>query len=161
MKKPMIFIFSLIVLVVFLFGVRLGTQVDKQDKELSSLLTPSPTNIPSPTNTPISYIEYKLENCNVSFSLSNLFSQSELSSEEAKFNHGNQKVYINCNPEIVAGYKKLFATKEPELTENVNNQKINMYKTDEGIGYIIKKQSSKETLFSFPESLLPLFKSSI
>ena len=64
--KPYLFLFSLVVILAFILGVRYGQKVEKSNKIIDAFLKlPSPTMLPTPT--PISYIEYKSKKWGLKF----------------------------------------------------------------------------------------------
>lgn len=64
--KPYLFLFFLIVILVFILGVRYGQRVEKNNKTIDYLLKlPTPTAPVTPT--PPSYIEYKSKKWGLKF----------------------------------------------------------------------------------------------
>lgn len=56
--KSYLFLFFLLIILVFILGVRYGQRIEKNNKIVDYLLKITPTKIP-PSPTPIKYIEFK------------------------------------------------------------------------------------------------------
>lgn len=64
--KPYLFLFSLVVILAFILGVRYGQKIEKNNKIVDFILkSPSPTPLPSPT--PVPNTEYKSKKWGLKF----------------------------------------------------------------------------------------------
>lgn len=68
-KAPLIFIFVLALVLIFIIGFRSGQQVEKTNEAIDFVLsiTPSPTSLPSPSPTPVKYQDYKSKRWGLKF----------------------------------------------------------------------------------------------
>jgi hypothetical protein len=64
--KPYLFLFFLIIILIFILGVRYGQNIEKNNKVVNYLLSITPTPIP-PTPTPVKYTDYKSKKWGLKF----------------------------------------------------------------------------------------------
>lgn len=84
-QKSLIFLVILILVLVFILGVRYGQRVEKTNKIVNYVLSITPTKVP-PTPTPISYKEYKSKKWGLKFSYpSNLEVKESTNTSEILF----------------------------------------------------------------------------
>lgn len=157
MSRPILFLFILVAITLFLLGIKIGNNVNKIDCQINQKINITPTVINTPTFAQLIYKKYELSLCKKTFTLSNLFEQKVFASDEARFNYNNQIILVSCNKQTVEKYQDIFATQESKLIKDINGLKTKIYQSPEGIGYLTKSENNQYVVFSFPASLLPLF----
>ncbi len=84
-KTPYVFLFTLLIVLVFLVGFRSGQKVEKSNKTINYLLSITPTKIP-PSPTPMIYTEYKSKKWGLKFTYpNNLEIKESTTSSEISF----------------------------------------------------------------------------
>ncbi len=64
--KPYLFLFFLVVVLIFILGVRYGQKIEKNNKVVNYILSITPTPKP-PTPTPVKYQDYKSKKWGIKF----------------------------------------------------------------------------------------------
>lgn len=86
--KSYIFLIVLVVVLVFIVGVRYGQSIEKSNKTVEKLLSVTPTQTPAPTPT-ITYADYKSKKWGITFTYpSNLEVKENASKSAVLFKYG-------------------------------------------------------------------------
>ncbi len=114
-RGPIIFILVLIIVLVFILGLRYGQRVEKTNKAIDYLLSLPPTKPPQPTQIPLEFKEYMHKNCGVKFLYPTSATIEKESSTSALFNQGSvQSIKLTCD------LKSALATTEAGLLRRFN-----------------------------------------
>ncbi len=156
-KGPYIFLFSLILLITFLFGVKYGRKVERIDKYFYFLLSLTPKQEPSPTPNPYSFKFFNFKECKLSF----------VFPENLKFQKNKQTLKILDRKRLLA---EINCFKE-KPQKNLEGKKVELKFKDKKIqgfeknGFIFFEYRSKKNNVFYrikilPE-LFPLFSGSV
>lgn len=95
---PYIFIVTLVIVLIFVIGVRYGQKVEKINKETSYLLTKYPMLSPTPTSSPTEYKTIVLKTCGISFLIPNTLTIDRETSSSAKISDVKKEVlFVDCD----------------------------------------------------------------
>ncbi len=136
-KGPAILLVVLTIILVFILGVRYGQQVEKTNKNLSTLLSITPTK-PQPTQASLTFKTYSGKACGAQFlypSTLNVIKESSTSVQLTEKKTVLVDLTCVASPSAVAKGKKLEIRLNPQTGKNV--------------------------YFSISEDLLPLFTTSL
>ena len=89
-KTSIIFLLILIVILVFIIGVRRGQQVEKTNKIINYLISLPPSQTPQPTQKPLEFKTYKNNVCGIQFLYPIQFNKSSESSDSAHFSEKDE-----------------------------------------------------------------------
>ncbi len=112
---PFIFLGTLVAILLFIFGVRYGQQVEKVNKAVSAFANISPSPTPIPTVIPLAFSDYSHVGCNISFLLSNDLEKTSESSASALFSTRDKKLGVALSCE-----KKNFVKGKDETSVTIN-----------------------------------------
>ncbi len=136
-KGPTVLLIVLIIILVFILGVRYGQRVEKTNKSVAALLSIPPTK-PQPTQPPVTFKTYSGKACGAQFLYPSTLDLAKESSTSVQLVE-NELVMLDVNcvasPSAVSKDKK-FAIK-------------------------FNPQTGKSVYFSLSEDLLPLFETSV
>lgn len=165
-RGPFLLISGLLILLFFVFGVRLGARVEKANKTINYVLslTPKPPS-PTPTPKPLKFVSYQNKYCGLKFLYPENFKIEDLSSAGARLKNQNQNVLdLSCQKtqkdlqEMVSDQKistneAVFKNKKIKLWENKANAKFyfTLYNTLNG----------KTIVVIIDKNLYPLFESTL
>lgn len=139
--RSIVFILTLVAIVLFLAGFRLGKRIERIDK---TYVPPTPVITPTaaPTEPPLKFKEVSDSDCGVSF----------LMPEGLE-----KKVSVDCEKEAVAKSRKAFTEKEPAEEVRILTQKVRLYEKNKTVSFIIfNTQNGKRVLFAVPAEFLKL-----
>lgn len=134
--KPALLLVSLFVIVIFLFGFRLGKKVEQLNKNFA--LTPTPTRpvTTTPTEAPtVSYATYVSPGCALTLLYPEGFTEQKPSSTEARLIKGAQEIYFTCEKTAVQEAQKQ-ATGEAK-TVKVGTQSVRMFEKGGNNSWIV------------------------
>lgn len=95
---PYIFIVALVIVLIFVIGVRYGQQVEKVNKETSFLLTKYPEPSPTPTSSPTKYKTIVLKSCGISFLIPDTLTiERETSSSSTITDAKKEALALDCD----------------------------------------------------------------
>jgi hypothetical protein len=154
-SKPLIFLTSLLALVLFLGGFRLGKQVERLDKNYvpPTIITPLPSISPNPTSPIIKDFSHK--GCGISFLNATNLSTIKNSSNEALLMQDRERIYATC----ANGSQKLAGIKDREATESVliQGQTVRLIKHKGNYYFtILNMKNAKTVYFEVTEALKDL-----
>lgn len=132
-RMPYIFVGLLIAIIIFIGGIRYGQNIEKTNKNISYLLSVTPTKAVTPSQIPtISYSLYTHKGCSISFLKPSYIKKIKETSASAVLESNNQeRLEFNCSID-----KKAFSNIDQKNA--TNSVKLN---NKEFIG--IKNQSEK------------------
>lgn len=160
---PWILIITIVVVLVFILGIRYGQQVEKTNKTISYVLSIAPTQ--KPTDVPLNFKTFVSKICGISFLYPSTLKAENATSQSAQFIQNKQtQLAFSCdkkNPFIVSNDTNV-ATAEVQFqgkkikiqTKQDNNQKI-FFLT------LLNPLNVKTIFFQIDEKLLPLLESSL
>jgi len=136
---PIIFVAGLLVILIFIIGVRYGEKVEKINKKVDFYLSIAPTK-PAPTSPSLEFKTYQHEGCGISFLYPSFFKVEKESSNEATIKNSKKFVSFNCHQK---------AATEPTVDPQYSSfEKIN-------------PKNGKKIVFTVEKSLLPLLEKTL
>src|SRR3990167_2155584 len=109
---PYIFLGFLLLVLLFIVGVRYGQHVEKTNKLTSYLISIAPTATPAPSTAPLAFKTYKHAPCGIQFLLPTSFTTVKEGSEGAMLQEaGTIKISFECQ-------------KQPTITQTPSTQTI-------------------------------------
>ncbi len=164
-KGPYILITILIILLVFVLGVRYGQRVERTNKIINYLISLPPSPTAEPSQKPVEFQTYSNKVCGIQFLYPNSWLSSQ-STPEARFTDKNgTTILIGCeqpNPiDIKLGDEKI-ATEEV----NFKNKTMTFKIQDAGsrtyyMFKFINPKNSKSIFVDVDKSFYPLFEKSL
>lgn len=164
---PYIFITLLIIILVFLVGVRYGQRVEKTNKILDFInrLPPSPT-LPPKTAPDIAYATYENKTCGISF-LYPTYLRLKDSTSEARFTdiQNKDEITMNCAGKATTN-NKISSSSGSLMTKDVtiNGKKIsaNMLMNNTYYGFSLSNAVNGKMIdMTIKTELFPLFERSL
>lgn len=165
--RPLIFLLILLSIALFLFGVRIGKNIERLDK---SYLPPSPPPMPSATPSPfqLQLTTFLSSQCGIKFLYPTFFKEETVASDESRLTYQEDQITVNCQKSAAEQFLK---NKQSLLLRNKNTypmiesmkikgQKIDVYKANlknTVIFFLFNPQNSKRILITLPQNLLNLF----
>lgn len=137
---PFIFLTVLVIVLVFIFGVRLGEKVEKDNKKVDFFLSLPPTSTPAPTTAPLEFKTLTHAGCGLSFLYPSFYTIEKESSFSATIKSGKKFLSFNCQKNVVS---------EP----TVNPDYVSLVKTN--------LKNGKKIVFTVEKSLVPLLEKSL
>jgi hypothetical protein len=165
-KVPYIFLGILIVIVIFILGVKLGGRVEKTNKVIDVILSLPPTKTPAPTK-PIAFDTFKHKECGIQFLYPKTLKAEKISTEDAHLvaNGTDEEIYVNCSK---SNYLTTILNENNVTTSEaqLKNQKIKIYtlKTDsqEFASFQVKNPSNGKLItVVIDKNLYPLFENTV
>ncbi len=157
---PYILLVSLLSIVFFIIGTRYGQKVERTNKEIDYLLTPSPTALP--TQPLLQFTTYKNKGCGIQFLVPNLLTVEEETSVSSRLT-GYDKTLININCAKNASIGSVLEDKKTASEEiKLENKTITAQVFDNLLAFEIKNSKNyKKILVIISKSLYPLFENSL
>lgn len=114
-RGPIVFLLALVIILVFILGLRYGQRVEKTNKTIDYLLSLPPSKAPQPTQVPLEFKEYVHKGCGVKFLYPTAATIEKESSMSALFSQGSiQSIKLTCD------LKPALATTEAGLLRRFN-----------------------------------------
>jgi len=136
---PYVFIVILVIILTFIFGIRYGQRVEKDNKKVDSFLSQPPT-LPTPTGVPLEFKTYTNKDCGISFLYPAFFKVDKEGSFAARLKNNKTFIIFDCHRN---------ATSEPSISPNYTSlEKINPI-------------NSKKIYFTVEKSLQSLIEKSL
>lgn len=158
--NPYTLIGALVLILIFIGGIRYGQRVEKANKTVDFLASIPPTQ-PAPTQPPLQFAAYKNKTCGIEF-LYPSFLSYETSSESARFVREKQAVIqISCEKILSPPPVSLEA---PVATEEITlkNQAISGTLQNNQLIFTVKNPLNNRTLLiRIERDLYPLFEKSL
>ncbi|MBI2051367.1 hypothetical protein HYT33_01250 [Candidatus Roizmanbacteria bacterium] len=164
-KGPFILLFSLLLVLIFIVGVRYGQRVEQTNKTVSYLLSLTPS-APTPTEGPLRFQTYEHKPCGLQFIYPSTISKKNEASDEAAFEQKKHTLLaFSCqkNPKLLS-----FFEGEKVATEEIKFQKRTLRvktRSEEGQKLILltlqNPLNGKTVYLMVDEKLYPLFESSL
>ncbi len=157
---PYILIVFLLLILVFVAGVRYGQKVEQTNKFINYLSLLSPTR-PQTTPASLQFATYKNEACGLQFLYPTSLKKEKESSFSAQFtNENGSALSFNCDPNQTS----LLTEEENVATEEIKLQNKKIMATNKNglLTFRIKNPQNYKTIsFTVPKSLYPLFETSL
>lgn len=168
-KAPLILIFLLIIVLIFVVGVRYGQRVEKTNKTISYLVSIPPSATLQPTQAKVEFKTYTNKNCGVEFLYLSQFQTLQSSSEAASIGDINRSIGFLCNKTEDKNYNLISNLNDPSVASAsimFQDKKISGKTLDAGAEplYIFSLKNplnSKTIYFGVSKSLYPLFEESL
>ena len=168
--RPYMFLLILIILIIFILGVRYGQRVEKNNKVIEWYLTrmPTPTAPVIPTVIEIDYDTYKDKTCGVSFLYpKNLKTESSTASAVFKSSDGTTELTLQCDRQQNKLISQLdtakLATKEMTFKQQQIQAREGQLNTGKSmVGFTIRNPINNEfVLFNLNKNLYPLIEKTL
>jgi hypothetical protein len=159
-KGPALLIVALIVILVFILGVRYGQRVEKTNKNIEALLTLGPTK-PQPTQSAVGYETYDGTACGAQFLYPDDLRVENESSQSANITGGDQRITFSCgatNPFLALLEGQKVASDELTLLNRVVPVQLagaDVYFT------LTNNLTGRQVYFVVTKALIPLFNTSL
>lgn len=160
-KGPAILLVFLLLISVFMLGIKYGQKL----QSAASITSPLPTSpVPSPkatNDTSFTFAEYTHKGCGIQFLKPNPFKVTKESSLSAVLSYKNQNISFECPKKPV---RKLQKTEKTTATSSVllQNKTLQGYREGNNIRFIIEHAYRKTPIIiSIDNNLLPLIQSSL
>ncbi len=163
---PYIFLGALVVVLVFLAGLRYGQKVEKTNKTIDYLISIAPTKS-APSQIPLEFKIYELKACGLSFLYPSTYSEKNHSSQSAylAIDKNQPAIEIDCTQPDNSLKNFIGEKKTPTQEIKLLNQTVKATKVvgpPDSLVFQLKNYRLGKTLtFSIPATLLPLFKKSL
>lgn len=156
--KSWLFLFVLIIIIVFILGVRYGQKVEQTNKVINYLVSLPPTK-PPPTAFPINFKTYQNKVCGIRFLIPSTINIEDQSSDSAKFNENGEKIFqFNCQKGVKLEEEEKTAT--PSVT--FRNKKVFGKKDNNKAVFIINNPANgKKIYINTRLSFFPLLEKSL
>ncbi len=155
-KGPIILLSILTIFLFFILGMQYGKKVESTNKSVSYTLSLTPAQKPSQALiTPISYSEFKNEQCALSFLYPATMTIEKQSSTEALLKYNSQSIAVTCSKEIPVDTKK--ASGEALL----DSKKSLTFSSGNIIEYRVRNNINKLIIISVTKELSPLIEETI
>ncbi len=160
-RGPYIFLIILIIVLVFILGIRYGQSVEKTNKVIDYFLSLPPTK-PQTTPAPLRFETYTNKVCGIKFLYPSFLKKEEDSSDSARFAEKNITVLVlSCkekNEVLSLLEDKNIASQEITLKEKKVTAKLNK----NNFIFEFKNPKNHKTLYLLiNQNLFPLFESSL
>lgn len=160
-KGPLFLILTLLIILFFILGVKLGQKVEKTNKTISYVLslTPSPRPTQIKVEETVKYLNYENKKCGLKFLYpSNLIVKEASTAAEFKNSRGERSMSTNCQSNIKLEKETDVSTGEAYF----NNKKIIVNKKNTGtytllIFEIKNPKTLKSIRVEIRDDLYPLF----
>ncbi|KKQ01665.1 MAG: hypothetical protein UX17_C0038G0004 [Parcubacteria group bacterium GW2011_GWC2_45_7] len=164
-NKSYVLLFLLILILIFIIGVRYGQKVEKTNKAINYLLSITPTQpvtvVPAK---PLEFQNYTNKTCGISFLYPNSLTVQE-SSNSAVFSASNNEEQIKLSCDEKTQIKTIIADEDiATATAVFKNMKITVKNTNNSGVYIFKivnPKNLKNIYVAVKKSLYPLFEKSL
>ncbi len=135
-RGPIILIATLILISIFIIGMKYGRRVEQANKTISTILsiTPPPTVIPT-KSTPLTFTEYNHEGCGLRFTKPTHFKASKESTLGATLVYKDQIIAFECPQKQV---RELELSDKTTATTSVllNNKKLQGYTNGQNVRFV-------------------------
>src|SRR3989338_3205250 len=140
---PILLIGSLVLILVFVVGIRYGQRVEKTNKIINYLISLPPSPTPAPTLPPIKFDIFQNKNCGFKFLYPSTLKKNLESSYSAQLADKTQGIKFSCDQaeEIISTLQDIQATSQEGIFQN--------------------KKNFKTTAFIIAKSLYPLLEKSL
>lgn len=95
-KAPWILLLFLLLILIFILGVRYGQKVEQTNEAVSYYLTVTPQAAVSPTSVPLKFATYKNKFCGIEFTYPNSLSVKETTSSAAFMRNNEKQIEFDC-----------------------------------------------------------------
>lgn len=155
---PYFFLGFLLLVLLFIIGVRYGQHVEKTNKLTNYLVSMAPSATPAPSTVPLAFKTYKHTPCGVQFLLPSSFTTVKEGSEGAMLQDaGTIKVSFECP-------KQPTATQTTPSVQTISFQKKMIPVKEVGSLYVFTLRNLYNNLpivFSVEKTFFPLFEKSL
>lgn len=168
--RPYMFLLVLILVIIFILGVRYGQRVEKNNKVIEWYLTrmPTPTTPITPTLPEVAYDTYKDKTCGVSFLYpKNLKAEVSTASAVFKSGDGMTELTVQCdrqqNKLITQLDTEKLATKEMTFKQQkIQGREGQLNSGKSMVGFTIRNPINNEfILFILNKNLYPLIEKTL
>lgn len=164
-KGPYLLIFILVIILIFILGVRYGQQVEMTNKKINFYLSLAPTKPPQPTPPTLGFKTYSNKICGIEFTYPSFYRVEESSGSAVFKNEKNiHQMTIDCRP----SNKLLDALNDPKLTTReavFKGKKIEIKTASQLPDFyqfqVVNPLNIKHIYIGINKSLYPLFESSL
>lgn len=168
---PYIFIVILLLILVFIVGIRYGQKVEKTNKIINYLISIPPTQTPAPTQKPLEFKSYIYKYCGIKFLYPSTLEEWANSSTGARLNFidikpdktfsNNFAISFDCSPDNIM-FEEEMKTATEEIKFQNKNVKILKENNPLRINFqLTNKYNGKKVSFFVVESLYPLLEKSL
>lgn len=161
-RNAYIFLFSLLLILVFIIGLRYGQRVEKANKAISFILSMPPTKPPTPQPT-LAFLTYEHKGCKVRFLYPSSLEKVNESSTSAEFTaEGKKELTLNCNKSNPLF--SLLADTTQTATESIVFRNVHLTAKIQNDMRIFSLQQSGDKpslVFSIAQNLIPLLEKSL
>lgn len=164
-KGPLILIVFLIVVLVFVLGVRYGQRVEMTNKTVSLALSLTPAG-PTVTKSPLQFATYTSKDCGVEFLYPSSVSLIKRSTEEAKLSQDSAlAVAFSCakNPSFAPFFEdKSVVTSQVTFQKQVYKARVRKTDSQKYLFFTLRNPLTGKTVsLAVEEKLYPLLQSSL
>ncbi len=168
-RASIVLLLILVIVLIFIVGVRYGQKVEKTNKIVNYLISIPPSATLQPTQPKVEFKKYTNKACGVEFLYLSQFEKLQESSEAASIGDINRSIAFLCNKNQDKNYNLIRYLNDPKTaTAEVTFQKKKISgKTLEAGAeniYIFSLKNplnAKTTYFGVSKSLYPLFEKSL
>lgn len=164
-KGPVILLVSLSLVLFFILGVRYGQRVEKQNKEVETLLKTSPPISPQPTVV-TSFKKYESAGCNLEFVYPASYTLLKEQDESVSFSTNREDAGLAFSCEKDNPFSKLqtdkVATEEVQFQQKPLQAKSALLNGQKYLFFSLRNPvSAKDVYFIVEENLYPLIEGSL
>ena len=155
---PYFFLLFLVIILVFIIGVRYGQRVEKTNKTIDYVLSLTPTK-PVTSPKPVEYKKYVNSTCGIEFLYRSTMTKKESTVSAVFTEDGEEKLEIDCFPQsqlLEVLKDKNVATAEIEFQNKKIESKVIKNK-DVYVFSIAHPKTKKQLNISINKNLYPLF----
>ncbi len=163
-RGPWILLTTIIIILVFILGLRYGQKVEQANKTISYILSITPT--PKPIETSVKFVSYTNKTCGITFLYPDLLSKEKETTNSAQFDQSSKlKLAFSCDKK-----DPFLAEIDPQhvATQAVTFQKqkinVTLSRQDDGSFYFVNAENpfmAKPVFFKIDSDLYPLIESSL
>lgn len=164
MKKPIIFLFILLIISFFIIGVRYGQRVEKVNKIIDYALSLPPSPTLQPTQEPLEFKTLTIKQCSLQFVYPNFLNPEKETSTSAVLTKENQsqiEVYCSKNDAIIEILDDKDISSEEIIFKAKKIQAKSIQKNEVSVFRFIHPGSGKTIYVSIAKSLFFLFEKSL
>ena len=164
MKKPIIFLFILLIIFFFIIGVRYGQRVEKANKIIDYHLSLPPSPTLQPTQQPLEFKTLTHKQCSLQFVYPNyLDPEKETSTSAVLARESEKQIEIHCskNDAIIEILEDKDIGSQELTFQGKKIQAKSILKNEVYIFRFIHPETGKTIYVSIVKSLFPLFESSL
>lgn len=161
-SRPIMILFILTSILLFVIGIRLGKKIQQVDLE-TQINSLKQKNI-KPTIAPFTVKKFISAPCGVQFLYPGVFKEYEQSTDEARLTYQNQVISLHCNSSKIIGFNDLKASMKSRGTRKIDEIEISLYESevsDNDYLYFTHPKNKKNILMRLPRSLWDLFETTV